>query len=552
MVSIFIFVPALLILMTHSQSNMTTTAMTTQPPKLTMDTMNTSLPSEIDLCIGPLIHTDLDNPVSQQGILTVNFCKLICIRQFVLVIFTEPMMINLINITGIDMIVTVSMAECGLACSSGGEIYGLTDEEQDIVDLCKIIGCSLCFVAILFLGFIQCINQKRGGKKLCNKPILQILPYLITFSLFSIVFLMTVGEMVGKDAIVCLEHDYGDYPGEEEKELSFFNPIQGQNIACTVHGLFFYSALNMYQFYTVLLSFIIFRQLYRPMRPLWNIRQRWWHVIVWSMIIILDILTIVMSSHGGVYPMGVCIPGPSVKWELFAFVNLPFITSCTLCVILLIASSILLRREVAKQKDVTKQTGRMEDLSHRLIYYSIGVIACLILLCITGLGFFIKHDSLRAGMDKSIQCQLEQTLTGGTASCPERSDNTKVSPFFFISWVVAAILGVSSQLILSCHTEARDRLKRVTTLDKHSFKIVVDKTTSTTSSGSSKQTSEKKKILVRATSSPDDDARDSSMPHFDQKSKGVVSITPSDIEYRTSVASQEIELEAVNETDNNL
>ena len=80
MVSIFIFVPALLILMTHSQSNMTTTAMTTQPPKLTMDTMDTWLPSEIDLRIGPLIHTDLDNPVSQQGILTVNFYKLICIR----------------------------------------------------------------------------------------------------------------------------------------------------------------------------------------------------------------------------------------------------------------------------------------------------------------------------------------------------------------------------------------------------------------------------------------------------------------------------------------
>jgi len=325
-----------------------------------------------------------------------------------------------------------------------------------------------------------------------------------------------------------------------------------------------YSALNMYQFYTVLLSFIIFRQLYAPMNPLWHIRQRYWHLIIWILIIALDIVSIVLSSHGGVYPMGACLPGPSVKWELFSLVNLPFMTSCTLCVILLIASSFLLHKELHKQKDVTSQTDRIEDLLFRLILYSIGEIACLILLCVTGLAFFVQHDALSEGMNASIQCQLEQMMSG-KEFCPERE--AKMSPFFFVSWVLAALFGTSAQLILSCHREARERIKRVSTF------VAMSKTKSTGQSNDSGSSGEKKKILLDKTETTtssqqngiaraetDDEFEEevSKVPNaFDKKSQGVISITPSDVGHRLTATrnvvspTQDIELEVVDEHEEN-
>eukprot|EP01084_Bolivina_argentea_P140706 247323_1 len=393
---------------------------------------------DIDFCIGPLIHSDHLNPINEDA---------------------DVERISLKNITGLDIFINASMSNCGLECSAGAQIYGLNDEEQNAVDLCKIIGCTLCFLAISFLAINQYLDQKRTGKKFVDKSLLQIIPSLITIALFLLVLLMTIGEIIGKESIVCLHSKYGS-------EFSFYNPTHGKNVACTIHGLWFLSALNLYQCYTVLLTFVIFRQLYSPLRPLWDIPQKYWHIGVFVFVLLLDILSLITSGYSGVFVMGVCLPGSSIKEQLFVYINMPFMLSCISSFLLLCASYYLLKKEISAHasRQNTSSTLRMQDLLNRLIYYGIGVVITMILLCWSALEFYVKSDVIGEDMNSSIKCQISQILLDPDIVCPERT--AKVSPFFFISWIIAAIMGITAQIVLSCHAKARNRLKIILKLSQ--------------------------------------------------------------------------------------
>ena len=48
------------------------------------------------------------------------------------------------------------------------------------------------------------------------------------------------------------------------------NPGISKNAACTIHGSLFYFCLHLFQWYTVLLSFTLFRQFYSPFKPMFG------------------------------------------------------------------------------------------------------------------------------------------------------------------------------------------------------------------------------------------------------------------------------------------
>eukprot|EP01083_Nonionella_stella_P232603 820345_1 len=88
--------------------------------------LNITLPP-IDLCVGPLIHSNI------YGIIQDT------------------------EING-----SYPFSDCGISCATGKHTYGLSDSEQRIVDLMTIIGCIFCFVFIVFLFINQYMDQKRG------------------------------------------------------------------------------------------------------------------------------------------------------------------------------------------------------------------------------------------------------------------------------------------------------------------------------------------------------------------------------------------------------
>merc|ERR1719361_1642047 len=86
-----------------------------------------------------------------------------------------------------------------------------------------------------------------------------------------------------------------------------------------------------------------------------------------------------------------------------------------------------------------------------------GVLFTLSLIVITGFVFWAKHNILRDGLKTWIICEL-QNYYGMNEDCDAlRKEDQKISPFYFMSWNFACIFGISAQLILSFHGQARTR-----------------------------------------------------------------------------------------------
>eukprot|EP01084_Bolivina_argentea_P106392 190397_1 len=411
----------------------------------------TSAPFNIDVCIGPLIHSNNDNPLKEE----------------------QGHTLNLKNLTGFEYFLNVSLSKCGLACSSGHQIFGLSQNEQNAVDIFKIIGCALCFIAMVVLAVTQYLDLKRKDEKFFEKPLLQMIPYVLTLAGFGIVLSMALGEIIGKEEILCSNNNNSDEYNEEKLEYSFYNPFKGKNAACTIHGLFFYSFVQLYEYYTVLLSFVIFRQVYAPLKPLWDIKDRYWHMFIFSFILIFDIISISINSFAGVYPMSVCFPGLADKYELLGLFLIPCLISLLLSIICISCSAYLLREQLIRQRKSTnlESTIKMQDLVQRYCLYAIGELCALILLNMTGFAFYLEMDIMEQQMKDSIQCEIEQILLNPNKICQREHS---MSSFWFMSWIICSIFAIFAQVILTCHSDHRDRFKEkistITILSKEKSK----------------------------------------------------------------------------------
>jgi len=359
----------------------------------------------------------------------------------------------------------LTLADCGLKCSSGYLVYGLSSNEQHALNICKALGSTLCFVIIIFLIYNQYNDQRTSHASFWDKPLLHHCPYFITGSSFLVIFTMTVGYM--DPNILC----------NSDGSFTFWNPKSGDG-SCTAHSLFFYSGLMLYEGYTMLMAFTIFRQFYAPLNPLWNIPSRYFHLTIVSIVIVYDIATLASNAIDAVQPMGVCLPGQSNRTDLLFYILLPLLFSATVSCGCLIWTYLLLDQTIAVNKHATtvkNASSNMQDLSKRLALYGVGVTCTLLLLTITAVIFFQKQDGIRVSFQNYVYCEIQNyydSQVGKSMTCT-RTETMPV--FWFITWIISSVTAVFAQLILSCHVTSRDRFKRVATNVGSQMKEALDK-----------------------------------------------------------------------------
>ena len=219
-------------------------------------------PTDIDYCVGPLVSSSHETPISEYG---------------------------------------PEFSNCALSCAAGQQIYGLTDYQESKIDTVNFIATILCLIGLFILTINLYSDQKHSSEKFTQKPVLYHIPYVITFSCICLTVMMSISLIVDKRNVVCFENT----------EFSVWNPMYGQNAGCSIFSVFFYSSMLYYAFYTLLLSFIVWRQFMNPMRPLWDIRDRYWHLMVFAVVLFLNIVSLCFSAIDAIEPMGVCLPGMS-------------------------------------------------------------------------------------------------------------------------------------------------------------------------------------------------------------------------------------------------
>eukprot|EP01083_Nonionella_stella_P065936 173208_1 len=384
----------------------------------------------VDLCVGPLIHSNLWNDFQET------------------------------NMNG-----SYPFAECAVSCATGAHVYGITEQGQRTIDLFTVIGCTLCFVLIVFLAYNQYADSKRSGVAFRKAPLLQHLPYCITVSLFVMIFCMFISEVVGKRKILCHKNvtdDELDY--EDDRALSSSAPIKGHNVICGVHGLFFYASILFYISYCSLFAFVIFRQMFVPSNPLWRIKKRWWHLLICCIVLPMVVVSSLRSEYEAVWPMGVCL---STAGDTYEMLCVPAIISCVITGVFLIGTVVLMLRQIELFKGVTKgkSVDNMRELSKRLILYGFGIECGSILFVCTAMEFESHSgDVIRAYVDVGM-CQVAEAVLSpadwsfALSECSEQEH--RMHPFWFISWTLVALFGVAAQTILTCHQRVRNRLQRV-------------------------------------------------------------------------------------------
>ena len=199
--------------------------------------------------------------------------------------------------------------ECQLACESGFAVYGLDpDTQQRAVDTCTIIGTLACLIGLIILSVNLYADTKMSKEKFIQKPLLFHIPYMITLSTFSLTLLMSMSIIIGKENILCFEG-----------EFSQWNPGHGESPGCTIFGVLFYYSLLGYETYTLLLSFVVWRQFKNPLNPLWGLSKGWFHGGVFLLITIAIIVALSTSAIDAIEPMGVCLPGLYIFFIILFF-----------------------------------------------------------------------------------------------------------------------------------------------------------------------------------------------------------------------------------------
>ena len=267
-----------------------------------------------------------------------------------------------------DMTDGIDFSDCSLGCEFGDEIYGLSKDQQNIINAFKVIGMTICFIAILFLFVNQFLDEKLSNESLFQKPIIFHIPIIISISCFFIVGLMVLSEIIGKEFIVC-----------DGNEITFYNYKYGHYWPCTIHGILFYNSILFYSFYIVLLSFIVYRQFKNPLNPLFGIKNIYYHLIIIIIVIIFDISLLLTYSLDGIAPMGVCLPGFSNVLKLSIFMGLPITLSLILTAFFSLLSFNLLKHKIS----FSRTNLRTKLILKRLLYYCIGILITQSLLLAT-------------------------------------------------------------------------------------------------------------------------------------------------------------------------
>ena len=99
-------------------------------------------------------------------------------------------------------------------------------------------------------------------------------------------------------------------------------------------------------------------------------------------------------------------------------------------------------------------------------------------------------------MDSGLIIENGTVQTAETYEC-KRTETMPV--FWFITWIICAFLGIVAQLILSCHSNSRQRLQRMAT--QIGSKLDLPKLSENSRSGDSSHVGSLRRIFSRSTES---------------------------------------------------
>eukprot|EP01084_Bolivina_argentea_P259566 438005_1 len=289
------------------------------------------------------------------------------------------------------------MCHCNLDCRLRPFKWNLVTFDT-ILDVCVYASSIFLLIYFINVGTEWCIKRKKTN-------LAGDLPPIIAVFMFIFVILFAVPRWSRND-FDCENGTDWDTNTNMPKAIVYSGTLPDANNLCYISGVIVYICLIVLFNYFGLLSFVIYRSVSAPMNPLWNIKKRYWHLVMFIYTVILTAIAI-QDNSGSISAdptFGTC--GPSFYSNVIWYcLTIPGCLAIFVFVIFTPLNIYFICKHMKYGQNVASSGGKgMVNLYRRLIIYSILVALSAIGFLYVSLSMYIKSDEVNSITAEYVTC----------------------------------------------------------------------------------------------------------------------------------------------------
>lgn len=291
---------------------------------------------------------------------------------------------------------------CGVQCKD--PMY--TDDEHNAIQKLIGWGATICLLFNLFTILTFIIDWQNANKY----------PGLIIFYI-NVCFVMScIGWLAqfwpgNREGIVC----------RNDGTLRHSEPNAGENLSCVIVFVLVY-----YFIIAAMVWFVIFTFTWHmPFREIQKMHQRidkngsYFHLIAWSLPLVLTITTMALSEVDGNGVVGICFVGYINQWVRFFLLLVP------LCLVLLVGGSLLscgivklVRIKIdSKEYISSRQSNRIHSTIVRMSLYTLFIVVFISATIVLHVHEWKNSPEWALSLRDYIICRISSSFEGSFETC---------------------------------------------------------------------------------------------------------------------------------------
>jgi len=345
--------------------------------------------------------------------------------------------------------ITIGESSCGINCIYPRKFYiFFTDEEEERLRriLLTISLITLSFIPIYFSIII--LQRLRSTRSFFSARFTYQCPFFISSGFFLMAFITISPYIFGAASIIC----------DKDEQALIRDSVN--NIPCSITAIGMYIGLRLSLFYTCALSISLVLALYWPKLVQ---QKRWFHLSIWSCIVIGTVPIFQTKSVAGDMYLGFCTTSLTSSQNLLLLDILP-LGICTIIFFVCMAmASIKLFRQNKELVRALSVHEDMRSLFHRLLLYNLLQTTALAVVMGNFYYWYVNLNSWKKTAGSIISCAVESTLMNQTSRgdyevCVMDSSDLP-SPPIWTYWFFpfCALVSVFGAMIFQCTVRMQQR-----------------------------------------------------------------------------------------------
>jgi len=295
-----------------------------------------------------------------------------------------------------------SINECGVQCRSPL----LTDREYDRIHSFVAVTAGLC-LAVTVLAVITFLLDWQGANRY---PALAIFYINICFAISCIGFLAQFVPGARED-IVCRTD------GTQRRA----EPGAGENMSCVVVFIlvYYFMIASAVWFVVLAYSWYISFEAIGKVKDLIDKKVAYFHMVAWSLPLVLTIIILAMNQVDGSSVTGVCFVSQNNPLVRSLFLLVPFLLS-SIVGGYFIVKSISILAKVSMSSDIIsdKAATKIQATLMRIGIFSVCILACVVVTISCHMYDFQKKTSWDKSLHSFVLCSLKSLINTNIGASP--------------------------------------------------------------------------------------------------------------------------------------